>query len=1081
MNKNSILFILLAIPSILFGQSEKMGFELLSSGESGIVFNNTLQEQNNASVIDYDYFYNGAGVGIADFDKDGLQDLFFAGNQVDDKLYKNIGGLRFIDVSKDAGINQQGWSVGVSIVDINNDGYPDIYVSRSGPTSLYRKNALYINLGGMRFKESAAEYNLDISAPSTQTAFLDYDRDGDLDAYMITHPANFKNKDDLQKFLEKVKEGRVESDQLLRNDNGVFTNASKEAGITEYGYSLGIAVCDINNDSWPDIFVGNDFDEPDLLLLNNRNGTFKNVAKSAFKHTSNYSMGCDAADINNDGYIDIASADMSFTSHYRSKTNMPSMQPEKFDARVKLGWNYQYMSNVLQMNTGMGTFSEVAQLSGIHQSDWSWAMLMVDLNGDNNRDVFISNGYKRDTRFNDLPSILSDLQSNGGLQDVNQFLNKIPETLISNVVFENKGLFEFENVSEKWGIYQEMHSHGVAYGDLDNDGDLDLVINNVDRESVIYKNTLNPEKFSKVIIPSANAKWLNTRFYALYSNDTIMSEYQPIRGYASSMESALFFYPDKEGKLPTSIVYRDEINNYHKIDNTSGSILASENSVKTNFSYRFARPNYFLPSSENAGLKIGYTENANDDYEFQRLLPHMQSVGGPFICKTDALKNGKDEIYISGSTGQTAAFLIQDVYGKYNAYSLPDFVKDNGFEDEGCVFVDVNGDSYDDLFVSSGGGEYEPGNVENEDRLYISNQQGNFTKKRLKNISFVNGGATIKGDFNKDGNEDVLVAGRVYPNHYPLPAPFTLWLGDGNTLVEESANTIFEGINEIGMVQDIKYSDINKDGYLDLICTGHWMGVEVYFGMKNGKYSSQTSISNGTRGWFNTMEIHDFNEDGLLDILIGNEGMNNKFKASYKKPLSIYVDDFDNSGTQDVVLVKKDGDIAVPVRGKECSTEQLPSLDSKFTSYEDFANASIEDIYSTEGLANAYYAEVNEFRHGIFYQDKDGTFSYKALNHAAQISPIKDWELKDLNKDGKIDILGVGNRYQTEVETVRGDAGTGLVLIQEENGEFTYLMPSESGMYIPFNSRTILSIKRNEKTSYLIGNNNGPLIMIDLK
>lgn len=1080
MNTRLILSILLFMPKLILGQSGSMGFELIPSNESGITFNNTLQEKNNASVIDYDYFYNGAGVGIADFDKDGLQDLFFAGNQVEDKLYKNIGNLRFIDVSKDAGINQQGWSVGVSIVDINNDSYPDIYVSRSGPTPLYRKNVLYINLGGMRFKESAAEYNLDINAPSTQTAFLDFDRDGDLDAYMITHPDNFKNKDDLQTFLEKVKEGKVESDQLLRNDNGVFTNVTQQAGIVEYGYSLGITVCDINNDSWPDIFVGNDFDEPDLLLLNNRNGTFKNVAKTAFKHTSNYSMGCDAADINNDGYIDIASADMSFTSHYRSKTNMSSMQPEKFDARVKLGWNYQYMSNVLQMNTGLGTFSEVAQLSGIHQSDWSWAMLLVDLNGDNNRDVFISNGYKRDTRFNDLPSILSDLQNNGGIQDVNQFLNKIPETLISNVVFENKGLFEFENVSSKWGIYHEMHSHGVAYGDLDNDGDLDLVINNVDRESVIYKNTLNPEKYTKVIIPSANTKWLNTRFYALYSNDTIMSEYQPIRGYASSMESALFFYPDHSGKLPSSIIYRDQSNNYHKIENTSGSILANENNSDTRFVFQFAKPKYFKPASENAGLKNGYTENPNNDYEFQRLLPHMLSVAGPYMCKADALKNGKDEIYISGATGQTAAFMIQDVYGKYNAYSLPDFVKDNGFEDEGCVFVDVNGDSFDDLFVSSGGGEYVPGNLENEDRLYISNQQGSFTKLKLENKSFVNGGATISSDFNGDGKKDVLVAGRVYPNHYPLPAPFTLWLGNGNTLIEEDAELLFEGINSLGMVQDIQFVDINKDGYPDLLCTGHWMGVEIYFGKKNNEFVRK-SISSSTKGWFNAMEIVDFNGDGLLDILCANEGLNNKFKASKERPLSVYLNDFDNSGTHDVVLVNKDGDVYVPLRGKECSTEQVPLLNTRFSSYEDFANATIEDIYTTEGLENAYYAEVNEFQHGIFYQEKDGSFTYKALDHAAQISPILDWELIDLNKDGRIDIIGVGNRYQTEVETVRGDAGTGLVLIQNENGSFNYLMPSESGLYIPFNSRCLISVKRNDLSSYLIGTNNGPLIMIDIK
>lgn len=1065
----------------LFSQENTELFNLLSTTESGITFSNTLSEKNTESVMDYDYFYNGAGVGIADFDGDGLQDLFFAGNQVSDRLYKNIGALRFVDVSEDAGITVQGWSVGVSIVDINSDGKPDIYVSRSGPNPIHRKNVLYLNQGSMRFKEVAAEYHLDISAPSTQTAFLDYDRDGDLDAYMITHPANFKNKDDLQTFLIKVQEGKVESDQLLRNDEGIFNNVTQEAGISEYGYSLGIAVCDINNDSWPDIFVGNDFDEPDLLLLNNRKGGFTNVAQKAFKHTSNYSMGCDAADINNDGFIDIASADMSFTSHYRSKTNMPSMQVEKFDARVKLGWNYQYMSNVLQINTGLGSFSEVAQLSSVHQSDWSWAMLMVDLNGDNNRDIFISNGYKRDTRFNDLPQMLEKGQREGSIQSVVEFLDQIPQTMVSNYAFENKGLFEFEDVSAKWGLYKEMHSHGVAYGDLDNDGDLDLVINNVDKESVVYENTLNPADYVKVTIPAADSKWINTRFYALYETDTLISEYQPVHGYASSIANSIHFYKDKNGKLPQAIIYRDNFNNYHRIKNPSGNIKAGENTEKVNFSFKKKAPQFFVPAKENAGIKGGYSEAANNDYEYQRLLPHMVSVAGPYICKADVLKNGADELYISGSSGQAGAFMIQDVYGNYNSYTLPDLLEDSGYEDEGCLFLDVNNDGFKDLFVSSGGGKYEPGNAENADRLYLSDGKGNFNKKELINTSYVNGGAVISGDFNGDAIQDILVAGRVYPNHYPAPASLTLWLGDGNSLVEENANTLFKGINELGMIGDLKYADLNNDGIKDLICTGHWMGVMVYYGTKKDGFSDAISISNDTKGWFNAMEIHDMNGDGLLDIVIGNEGMNNKFKASKEHPLAVYLNDFDESGTQDVVLVKKDGEKTVPVRGKECSTEQLPLLADRISSYEQFAISSVDDIYTPEALEKSYYAEVNEFRHGIFYQDKKGGFQFSPFPHAAQVSPILDWEIIDLNKDGLADLIGVGNRYQTEVETVRGDAGTGLVLIQKEGQEWEYLMPTESGFYLPFNSRQILSIKRGNIDSYLIGNNHGPLIMVDVK
>lgn len=383
--------------------------------------------------------------------------------------------------------------------------------------------------------------------------------------------------------------------------------------------------------------------------------------------------------------------------------------------------------------------------------------------------------------------------------------------------------------------------------------------------------------------------------------------------------------------------------------------------------------------------------------------------------------------------------------------------------------------------MSSGGGIYEPGNAENEDRLYLSNGVGNFTKESLVNKSYVNGGATITGDFNKDGIEDVLVAGRIYPNNYPLPAPFTLWLGNGKTLEEADANAFFPAINSLGMIQDIAFVDINKDGFEDLICTGHWMGISIYYGSKSVVFGEAKTISNDITGWFNSVEIADLNNDGLLDILVGNEGMNNKFRASSEHPLSVYLNDFDNSGTQDVVLVKTSGDMSVPVRGKECSTEQLPMLASKFDSYEEFASSSVDQIYSSEALEASYYAEVNEFRHGIFYQNKKGEFSFKALPHSSQISPINDWYVMDLNKDERMDIIGVGNRFQTEVETVRGDAGTGLVLLQGADEEFNYLMPTESGLYLPFNSRIILPIKRKDTDSFIIGNNNGPLLMIDLK
>lgn len=1052
-------------------------FTLLSSDQSGINFTNKLSESNQLSIRDYEYFYNGAGVGIADFDGDGLLDLFFGGNQASDRLYRNTGNLQFKDITKDAGINHDGWTVGVSIVDINNDGLPDIYLSRSGPVIAKRKNALYINEGSFKFTEQAAEYGLDLSITSTQTTFFDYDKDGDLDAYMITHPTNFDDTYNIAELMAAVEAGEIESDLLLRNDNGFYTDVTKEAGIIEFGHTLGVVISDLNNDGWPDIFATNDFHKPDVLLVNNHNGGFFNVAKLAFKHTSNNSMGCDIADINNDGFMDITTVDMNFLSHYRSKTNMPSMSTEKFEAKVELGWNYQYMANTFQINTGKGSFSDVAQLASVHQSDWSWATLLVDLNGDNAKELFITNGYKRDLRNNDLVDIQNKAYHEGDLNSISDYLKNIPQTLVNNFVFENKGLFNFEDVSMSWGFEKGMHSHGAAYGDLDNDGDLDLVLNNVDSKSVIYQNNLNPDKFIKVHAQSMDEYWLNARLYCIYDDNTLVNELQPVRGYASSVAPELIFYPDSNKHLPKLLAYTLSDGNTYELELSEGLNMISEIDPISNFHPNRIYNPYFV--NYNSTDQITYPENVNDDFASQRLLPHKVSSAGPFVSKADINNNGSDELFISSSIGNSALLAVQNSDGKISAFQLEALKRDKKYEDEGSLFIDVNKDGYMDLFVSSGGGVFEAGNTNNADRLYINTKNSDFKKQLLKNKSFVNGGSVVGGDFNNDGNEDVLVAGRVSPNNYPLPAPFTLWLGDGKTLVEASSESIFPGINSLGMIQDLVFIDLNNDGSKDLICTGHWMGVEVFYANSSGFDSSMTLIDNKS-GWFNTLEIYDIDNNGHLDILLGNEGMNNKFKASSKKVLKIYAGDFDNSGTHDIVLAKNDGDVEVPIRGRECSIEQVPGIQGDFPSFEEFATSSLTDIYSDEVLSNAFYAQVNEFRHAILYQDQNASFTFSPLPHESQISPIMDWELRDLNQDGLIDIIGVGNRYNTEVETSRGDAGTGLVLIQGENGSWRYLMPLESGLYNPNNARTITAISNGESSSYFIGNNNGPFLVVDL-
>lgn len=1054
-------------------------FSLLNSDQSGINFTNKISESNKLSILDYEYFYNGAGVGIADFDGDGLLDIFFGGNQASDRLYKNTGDMHFEDITKEAGIDHNGWTIGVSIVDINYDGLPDIYLSRSGPVASKRMNALYINEGSFKFTEQAYEYGLDIDAPSNQTSFFDYDKDGDLDAYMITHPTNFTDTYNISELLSAVDRGEIESDILLKNENGFYVDATKEAGIVEYGHTLGMVISDLNNDGWPDIFATNDFHKPDVLYVNNHKGGFFNVANLAFKHTSNNSMGCDIADINNDGFMDVSTMDMNFLSHYRSKTNMPSMSTEKFNAKVELGWNYQYMSNTLQINTGKGSFSDVAQLAGVHQSDWSWSTLLVDLNGDNAKELFITNGYKRDLANNDLVDIQNKANAKEKMKSIDDYLKNIPQTLVNNFVFENTGQLHYENVSIAWGFEKGMHSHGAAYGDLDNDGDLDLVINNVDSKSVIFENNLNPDRYVKVQVESMDEYWLNARTYCLFDNDTLLNELQPIRGYASSMAPEWIYYPDENQRLPKVLAYTLSDGNTYEMQLKEGLNVISDNDPPSSFNPNRKYSVYINDAINNAGVQFNYKENTYDDFAAQRLLPHKVSVAGPYVSNADINNNGSDELFISSSTGNSALLCVQNSVGGINAIQLDVFKNDKKYEDEGAVFIDVNKDGLKDLFVSSGGGVYNAGNENNADRLYINTGDGDFKKQTIKNSSFVNGGTAIVGDFNKDGNDDVLVAGRVSPNQYPLPAPFTLWQGNGKTLNEVNAETIFPTINSLGMIQDLVFIDLNKDGLKDLICTGHWMGVEVFYANNSG-FDPPKSLITSKTGWFNTLEVSDVNNDGFLDIVIGNEGMNNKYKAAEKKPLKIYAADFDNSGTHDIVLAKNEGDLLVPVRGRECSIEQVPEIQTALPSFEEFATSTLDEIYSNESLNDAYFAQVNEFRHAILYQDQGGSFTFTPLPHESQISPIMDWELIDLNHDGLIDIIGVGNRYNTEVETSRGDAGTGLVLLQEKNGDWKSLSPLESGLYNPNNARSITLLSRGDGLSYFIGNNNGPFKVIDV-
>lgn len=1062
--------------------SQKVGFTKISSDSSKIMFSNDIVESDSVNITMYDYLYNGGGVGVGDFNNDGRQDLFFTGNFVDDKLYLNKGNFVFEDVTLSAGINKNGWSTGVCIFDINGDGLDDIYVCRSGwyKDSEKLKNVLYINQGKMKFKEEAALYGLDLAGHHTQAAPLDFDLDGDLDLYVMGHPGTFSHKSDFQTYVQNIQSGKVESDVLLENANGRYIDVTKKANIVEYGYGLGLAITDINNDFYPDIIVCNDFDEPDHVFVNQQNGTFKDENLTYFKHTSNYSMGNDVADFNNDGFMDYISVDMAFETHERSKMNMASMTPAKFWARVKLGWNYQYMHNMLQLNTGKGVFQEIAQLSGIAQTDWSWAPLFMDIDMDGWQDLFISNGYKRDTKNNDIQFYIDQALKNKSKISVTEMLNLIPSVQIENFFFQNNKDLTFADKRADWGIDEKLNSNGAAYADLDNDGDMDLILNNVDTKASIYENmTENGNHFLKIDLSAIPDSICVGAKFSLFTNKSYQNkEANFIRGYQSSVEKNIFFYWEKDDSLQSLF---GELSN--------GKILRLATDVTPNTTIKLTINDYGDPKMQiapgiiNAGgltditdetaFNIPYVENDYDDFKTETLLPHRISDAGPLIAVADFNNDGLDDFILSSPVGRIPKVFIQNQVERFTYYESPSFFNHQMSEVSGISVFDVNGDKNKDLLLTGGGYQYEYGDTNYASRLYIGNGQGLFglVKNAIpKQLS--NSGKVIGEDIDKDGDTDFLICGKAFPKKYPFPGATTILINDRGFFYDRT-KFIAPDLTYAGMINDAEFSDIDNDGDRDLILVGEWMDVTI-FKNENGKFV-KTAAPIDMPGWWSCVTVNDIDGDGDEDLLLGNAGMNNKFRASKEKPLDIYAHDFDNNGSLDIVLAHTKNDHMLPVRGKECSTGQMPFLAEKFPTYMSFASSDLVQIYSKEKLDSALHYRATEFRSGILYNDGKGNFSFKPFGNEAQVSFINEFIVRDIDGDGRKDILAVGNRFGTEVETTRYDAGCGLCMLQNADGTFRSASANQSGFFAPGDAKSMVEIKlgRNGSTGILVGNNNG--------
>ncbi len=1070
-------------------QAEKL-FTKVPTEITGVTFENKILESEKIHYYKYLYIYIGGGVAAADFNNDGLEDLFFTSNIYHNKLFLNKGNFEFEDITLKAGIKKRvGFDVGVSVADVNNDGFLDIYINRAGWYKGDERlaNMLYINNGDLTFSEQANAYGLAEINRSIASTFFDYDKDGDLDVYIANAPSGFALSGKLVD-LEKIQQSEETktfkgSDKLYNNDgNGHFTDVSLKAGIMpDLGFGLNAQVGDLNNDGWPDIYVSNDFIGPDFAYINNGDGTFKDGRNHLFKHISYYSMGSDIADINNDGLSDLLVLDMSPDDYIRSKTTMSMMSIDRFQDMVDKDYHHQYMHNVMQINNGNGTFSEVANMSGVAKTDWSWASLMADFDLDGLNDIYITNGIYRDVVDRDtnieINKYIDANKSTLTEKDFFDFTQKLPQQKLTNYLFKNKGNLQFDNKTDDWADEPPSFSNGAVYVDLDNDGDLDIVTNNLDENATILRNnatTLTQNRYLKFKFKGTtkNKFGIGTIVKIHQNNGQVLTrELVNARGYLSSVSNTLHFGLGLDTTIPrVEIIWNDgktQTLNDVKTNQTltvshSESIKLAENTSPAKKEKLFAEYDF----------DFSHQEISFKDYDKQLLLPHKLSQTGPAVASTDLNGDGIDDIFIGGARQQSAQLLIGNREGDFKAISVSDFIKDSKYEDVSACFFDADNDGDNDLYVVSGSYEFEEDSDLLEDRLYINHGNYNFKRSNSKLPILKSSGSIVRAsDYDNDGDIDLFVGSRVIPGKYPY-APFSYLLINKKGTFSDGTKQYAQDVEKVGMVTDAQWNDIDNDNDLDLIITGEWMGIEVFVN-NSGHLSRDYNFSDLAlvKGWWNKILIEDIDGDGDKDIIAGNLGLNYKFHASKEKPFHVYTNDFDNNGIEDIVLAKYYNSKQVPVRGKSCTSQQMPFLKEKIKTYTDFANSDLEGILG-EDINSSLHYEATEFQSGIFLNEGNNQFSFSAFPIEAQTAPINSIIYKDFDGDNIKDLLMAGNNYHSEVETTRADAGIGVFLNGTATEGFKHVSNKQIGFYADFDVRALTYLKTAEGNLVLISNNN---------